>query len=146
LPKKPWKNIWQYLRGWLAIVSSRYDLVVNVVFNSSSGRLATRLTRARLRAFGDIENRILRRFSDAEHMAKFPVYSLRAFMGKPGLPVRDEPVPPLDIRLTSPEKAEGKRILDRLAGKGQRTIALYTYATGSKCFEKEWWIDFYSRL
>src|SRR5690606_33092860 len=39
LPKKPLRQLLRYIKGWLRLRARRYDLVVNVVNHSSSGKI-----------------------------------------------------------------------------------------------------------
>ena len=144
LPKKPVKKMFAFLSAWTAIRRRHYDIVINVVFNSSSGRISAQLANATYRFLGDIDIPV--KFHDHDHMAKFPVYSFRYFMEKLGHKVRDSPVPPLDLKLDAGEIAEGKRILHDIVKNERRTIAIYTYATGHKCYDQKWWLNFYGLL
>ena len=58
----------------------------------------------------------------------------------------DKPIPYLNLKLDADEIAEGKKILQRLVGNQKKTICLFTYATGDKCYSESWWEDFYGRL
>lgn len=146
LPKKPFKSAWKYMSGWWRIRKKRYDLVINVVNHSSSGKLSTRFARAKYKFLGDINADIEARYPDHVHMAKYPVYSFRSFISEFGYPKNGEPVPTLDLKLTASEKAEGKSILQNRVHNENKTICLYTYATGAKRYSVEWWEDFYQRL
>ena len=53
LPKKPHKELIKYLKGWLRIKKESYDLVVNVISTSSSGRLSAQLSNGKYKFFGD---------------------------------------------------------------------------------------------
>jgi ADP-heptose:LPS heptosyltransferase len=146
LPKKPMKELFSFLTAWASIRRRHYDIVINVVFNSSSGRISAQMANATYRFLGDIDSSIPLRYRDHEHMAKFPVYSFRFFMNKLGLTAPDLPVPPLDLKLDAGELAEGKSILNDIVKNERRTIAIYTYATGHKCYAQDWWLNFYRLL
>lgn len=146
LPRKPLKELFRFLQGWIKVRSRHYDLVINVVFNSSSGRICAQSADATFRFLGDIDASIPMRYGDHEHMAKFPVYSFRHYIGKLGYPDGNRPAPPLDLRLDVRELAEGRNILRRLVSDEKKTIAIYTYATGEKCYDRAWWSGFYQRL
>lgn len=145
LPKKPQKDIIAYVKGWIAVKRNRYDLVINVVFNSSSGRIAARAANAKWRFMGETDA-LAQGFSDYQHMAKFPVYNVRNYLRRLGLRVNTKAIPPLDLRLKTEEVARGKKILFGLVENNNRTICIYTYATGQKCYSREWWKNFYERL
>src|SRR5690606_303410 len=86
------------------------------------------------------------RYSDYDHMAKYPVYSFRDYVSKLGVTAQNKEIASVDLKLTSEEIAEGKKILDNLIANNKRTICLFTYATGAKCYDSAWWIPFYERL
>lgn len=146
LPKKHFKQIFQYLQGWLSIRKRHYDLVINVEKNSSSGRLSTRFANSKYKFYGDDENDFQLKYTDFQHMAKYPVYSFRYYLSKLGITGNDKEIPSLDIKLSSSEIAEGKTILQNLIDKEKKTICLFTYATGAKCYTELWWLEFYEKL
>lgn len=146
LPKKPLKNIFRYLQGWITIRKNRYDLVINVISHSSSGKLSARFTNSEIRFMGDIDDSVRSLYPDHLHMAKYPVYSFRNYIKKLGFISSAEPVPELDLRLSRDEIDEGRKTLRDLVRIDRQTIAIYTYATGAKCYSQEWWTAFYERL
>lgn len=145
LPKKPFKDLLRYLRAWVSLKRTRYDLVINVVKSSSSGRLATQFSNARYKIFGD-ETAIDPGLAGHQHMARYPVYQLRNHLAAWGMPPRTEETPPLDIRLSAAERASGQALVRQLTGNDRKTISVYTYATGDKCYSVDWWRAFYDRL
>lgn len=147
LPKKHFKQLFQYIQGWLKLRSRRYDIVINVVSGSSSGRLSTKFANAKFKFYGDDNNDLQLKYSDYNHIAKESVYGFRHFLSKLGITVADKEVPTLDIKLSSSEMAAGKKILQGLIDrKEEKTICLFTYATGAKCYTESWWLQFYGRL
>lgn len=146
LPKKPFKNILKYIAGWWRIRMEKYDIVMNVVNNSSSGKLSAQFANATYRFMGDINANIQMQFPDHDHIAKYPVYSFRSYISRLGYPQNAEPVPTLDLKLTPSEKKYGESILKSLVNNKNKTICLYTYATGAKCYSVAWWEDFYHCL
>ncbi len=146
LPKKPFSNIFTYVKGWVSIKQTQYDLVINGDKNSSSGRLLTQLSKARFKIFGNNYEELESKYDDYEHISKYPVYNLRHYLNKLGLPETNAPMPLLDIKLKDSEIAIGKTMLDRIVKNHKKTICLYTNATGDKCYSEEWWHTFYSRL
>ncbi len=146
LPENPFKHLLKYMGGWIAIKKNHYDLVVNVVENSSSGRLSTQFANSKCKFFGNINVDIQLRYKDYEHMAKFPVYAFRIYLMKMGFTENDNPVPTLNLRLSAFEMAEGEKELKRLVNNEKKTICLFTYATGDKCYSESWWEIFYERL
>lgn len=58
----------------------------------------------------------------------------------------DKQIPTLDIKLSSFEIAEGQKLLKKIVNNEKKTICLFTYATGDKCYPDIWWNEFYERL
>lgn len=146
LPQKAFKHFAQYIHAWTSIKTTRYDLVINVVTNSSSGRLSARFANSKYKFFGDTDEDIQSKYSDYGHMAKFPVYGLRTYLNNGRAVENNKPIPTLDLRLSSSEIAEGEKKLRSLVNNDKATICLFTYATGDKCYPTSWWEDFYERL
>lgn len=146
LPKKPFSNLLKYVYAWLSLKRYRYDLVINAVNYSSSGRLSTRFATAAHKFFGDADESIKTKYIDYKHIAKAVVYNLRNYLSSVSLPESNRPIAPLDLRLSKLEIEEGKAALSQLTGNDRKTIALFTYATGKKCYPAAWWELFYERL
>jgi heptosyltransferase-3 len=146
LPEKAFKNLIKYIQGWVSIKRNHYDLVINVVNNSSSGRLSTQFANSKYKFFGDMNEDVQPRYKDSEHMAKFPVYALRTYLMKMGFIQNDKPIPALNLRLSPFEIAEGQRKLKKLVNNDKKTICLFTHATGDKCYSAPWWENFYERI
>ena len=146
LPKKPFENIVKYLREWNGLLKNQYDLVINVDKNSSSGRISTQYAHARFKLFGEENRETSLKQTDAEHVAKAPVYYFRNFLTRLGVPVNNKPIPFLDLKLTTAEIAEGEKILKKLVNNDKKSICIFTYATGSKRYPAIWWENFYNRL
>ncbi len=146
LPRRPLGSLWKYLSGWFAIRMNRYDLVINSVNHSASGRLSTKFANSKYKFFGDIDEDPQLRFPDDEHMAKYPVYSFRRNLLAMGFDTSKRRVPFLDLKLSSDEIAAGKRTADALVQNDKKIICLFTYATGDKCYSQSWWMKFYERL
>jgi ADP-heptose:LPS heptosyltransferase len=146
LPKKHFKQIVLYLKGWSVIRKTKYDIAINAVKNSSSGRLATRFAKAKNHIFGENENEFDDNYTDAVHMAKYPIYSFRDYIAAHGIKSDNHKLPFIDIKLSAEELAEGKIKHDVLLQNNKQTICLFTNATGNKCYSKVWWLDFYENL
>lgn len=146
LPRRPWGSLWKYLGGWYAIRRNRYDLVINAVNHSASGRLSTKFANSKFKFFGDIDENTRSRFPDHEHMAKYPVYSFRRNLQTIGIKASESNVPLMDLKLSSDEIAAGKRTADDLVKNDKKIISVFTYATGDKCYSEAWWAVFYERL
>ncbi|MFD1603935.1 glycosyltransferase family 9 protein [Flavobacterium artemisiae] len=146
LPKKPFKELIKYLKVWTLIKKQQYDIVINVDQNSSSGRLAVQFSSAKYKFFGDLPENVTLEYSDYDHIAKYPVYNFRYFLNQAGIEMTNEPVALLDLRLSENEIANGKKILDQIIDPSKKTIAIFTYATGEKCYCVSWWEAFYKAL
>lgn len=146
LPKKPFNNLFAYLAVWVKLRKNKYDLIINVDKNSSSGRLSTMFANSDLKFFCNRTQELEEGFSENNHIAKYPVYDFRNFLLNIGLTPNDEPVKPLDLKLSPNEIAEGKKILNELVQNEKPTILIFTYATGRKCYSEDWWREFYNNL
>ncbi|WP_116790283.1 glycosyltransferase family 9 protein [Flavobacterium psychrotrophum] len=146
LPKRPLKEIMAYLKVWRAVSKADYDLAINVARGSSSGRMSIQRAKARYKLFGDLPETAVEKYPDHMHMAKHPVYVLRTELAKLGFEVQDNPVPVMDLRLDGAELSHAKAELDKLVSADKKTISIFTYATGSKCYTPEWWLPVYEKL
>lgn len=147
LPRRPYKNVLKYLDGWWTIIREKqYDIAINVIDKSSSGRLSTQFANSKCRFFSDINNDIPSKYDDHEHMAKYPVYRLRSYLDKLGVKKSAKQIAPLSLELSSSEILKGKELLNGLVNNNKRTIGLFTYATGKKRYSTVWWEEFYSRI
>lgn len=146
LPKKHFKDMYGYLNGWISIKKNHYDLAINVDKDSSSGRLSVQLANATYKFFGEVNEDIQSQYDDYSHIAKYPVYNLRSYLTQLGIPKNEKPVAPLLIQLSDTEKIAGKMVLDQLVSPLKKTICIFTFATGAKCYSEEWWARFYERL
>jgi ADP-heptose:LPS heptosyltransferase len=142
LPRKPFENPLGYVAGWIQLKFRRYDMVINVDKRSSSGRLSTKWANAKYRFFGEEADQ-----TEVRHIAKLPVYNLRAGLKEMGIARRlNENIPELSIQLTPAEIAKGQKILRKLTGNDLRTIGIFTNATGDKCYAEDWWKKCYNTL
>lgn len=146
LPKKPFKQLAKYVTRFASVWKYKYDLVINVVANSSSGRLSTKFASSDLKIFGDIESDSQIQNQDHLHVAKYPVYNLRRFLSMLGFEDTNEPIPTLTLKLAQPEREQGAKLLQDLVGNFRKTICIFTYATGTKRYSAKWWSVFYERL
>jgi ADP-heptose:LPS heptosyltransferase len=145
LPKKPFKSLVEYTKVWISIKKEPYDMAINVDQNSSSGRLAVRFSNAKYKFYGDASDEQESK-NDYDHIAKYPVYNFRNYLTKLRVAKSNKIIAPLDLKLSSSEIADGKKILQDLTDKNKKTICIFTYATGTKCFSEEWWEKFYAQL
>ncbi|RTY95425.1 lipopolysaccharide heptosyltransferase family protein [Flavobacterium sp. GSN2] len=146
LPKKPFKNLVEYFKVWIRIKKQKYDIVINVDKNSSSGRLSAQFADAKYKFFGALDKDISLNHPDYKHIAKYPVYEFRNFLTTLGFPENKNPVPPLDLKLSLAELAEGQKIVQELVKNDKETICIFTYATDDKCYSETWWEECYKRL
>lgn len=144
LPKEHFKQPHLYIWSWLKLKNRKYDFVVNVDKNSSSGKLSTKFARGTYKIFGDGNEELPTKHKDYTHLAKYPIYNLRNCLGKTEEVKKELPV--MDLKLTSSEIEKGKKILQNLVANEQKTISLYTYATGNKRCSETWWMKFYEKL
>lgn len=145
LPKKPFSNLFQYIKGWFALRWNKYDLVINATQGSSSGRLSILFAKADYKFFGEDVEALKSKYPDYTHIAKNTIYNLRHFLSDFGVENKKE-IPVLNLRLDDDEIADGRRKLERLVGNDKKTICLFTNATGDKIYSEEWWNDFYNKL
>lgn len=146
LPKKPFKELVKYFKVWTLIKKQNYDIVINVDQNSSSGRLAAKFSNAKYKIFGDLPENVELPYEDYGHIAKYPVYNLRYTLSQVGIQDTQEPVALIDLKLSEQEIANGKKILNDIIDQQKKTIAIFTFATGDKCYCIEWWEKFYAVL
>jgi heptosyltransferase-3 len=146
LPRKPFKEITKYVKGWLSLKKYSYDIVINVVENSSSGRLSAQFVNSKYKFFGDDVDDIQLQYNDYEHIAKYPVYNFRHYLTKLGFKENNSPVPNLDLKLSPSELAEAKKTLYSIVQSDKKTICIFTFATADKCYPESWWAPFYDRL
>ena len=148
LPKQHFKNLGTYLLCWLHLKVQKYDLVINCVEYSSSGRLSTRFSRAKHKFYGTnfVEDSHVINIDEKNHIAKKPVYGLRTFLYKHGVTIENDNIPNLDLKLSANELKVGKEIVNKLTKNKKETIIIFTYATGDKCYSQEWWTTFYELL
>lgn len=146
LPRAVFKKFFSYLYGWIKLVTKSYDLVINVMPLSSSGRIATKLARSEYKFFGDEALQSYSDFQDAKQLGRYPVLAFREYLKKAGLTVKANPIPLMNLKLTGSELKKGERLLCEMIGNTKKTICIFTYATGTKCYAKSFWIPFYEAL
>jgi len=146
LPKRPLNEIINYLKVWHAASRGKYDLAINAAKGSASGRMGIQRARAAYKLFGALPETAEQQYTDYIHMAKYPVYMLRSEMAQLGFTVQSGPVPVMDLKLDATELAQGKARLDALVPPGKKTISIFTYATGAKCYTPGWWLPVYEKL
>lgn len=146
LPKKHFKQLDKYLGGWIGLRKHKYDIIINVDTNSSSGRLSSQLAKGRFKFFGDIPEEVKQRHADYRHMAKFPVYNFRYYLTQLNMPETDKPIPTMSMQLSDAELQNSKKLLQDIVKNDKKTISIFTYATGDKCYKGDFWNPLYERL
>lgn len=146
LPRKPFKDFINYIKVWTKIKQKKYDLVINIDGGSSSGRMATQLAKADYKFFGELNEEIVKNHSDYKHMAKYPIYELRHYLNHRGFSYQNKEIPTINIKLSDKELQDAKVILDEIVQNDKKTIAIFTFATGPKCYSPEWWNPVYEKL
>lgn len=148
LPKKHFKELLTYLKSWFSIFSKKYDLVINVAQISSSGKLATKFSRSKYKFFGNEFDNLIEFSAEQSHFAKLPVYKFRNYIyNTASEEINGKPIKEIDLKLNEKELAKGKSLVAEIVpNPSQETIAIFTFATGDKCYSEDWWIEFYNKL
>ncbi|WP_194852313.1 glycosyltransferase family 9 protein [Nonlabens antarcticus] len=144
LPRRPFDELFKYGMVWLRMKFSRYDLIINAVKGSSSGKLLTLITNSNYKVFQNIEDQL--KPLDSTHNATEAIYALRSVFSLNNSDNTTLDTPLLDLKLTESELEKGKEIIDTLFDNKKSTIAIFTFATGSKCYSQQWWSLFYEQL
>lgn len=140
LPRHALRAPFQYLSVIRAVRRTHYDLAINAIPKSSTG--------AALCLRADATSRIIdfpqpdECGGEVTHFAKVSVYLLREYL--PASPSKSTAIPNLDIRLSPDERRAGRMRLEQIRDNTSttaraKTVALYTHATGSKCYGKRYW-------
>ncbi len=147
LPKKPFKELIRYIKVWFSVRSKKYDLVINAVKDSSSGKLLTKMAKSKYKVFDDFVEEQDVQFEDREHIAKNCIYNLRDYLKLIGHK-QDSfgDMPKISLKLSKEEIANGKGVLENIVDTNKKTIAIFTFATGRKCYDPAWWSGFYEKL
>src|SRR5688500_1346320 len=140
-PQKPFKHLIKYIRTFVRLRSKKYDLAINAVKESSSGRIFTRISNAKFKFVGDRDTNKRER-----HIAKQVIYSLREFLPNIGVKANDAIPACLDLRLANDELIHGGNLVYDIVQNAQPTICLFTHATGTKCYTERWWLNLYEHL
>lgn len=147
LPKKHFKELFFYLKSWLSIFSKKYNLVINVAQISSSGKLATKFSKSKFKFFGNEFDNLIEFSDEQSHFAKLPVYKFRNYIYSSSEKIYGKPIKEIDLKLSEKELANGKSLVAKIIPKpSQETIAIFTFATGDKCYSEDWWMEFYDKL
>ncbi|MBL86537.1 MAG: ADP-heptose--LPS heptosyltransferase [Winogradskyella sp.] len=140
LPKKPFKNILDYLKKSISLISNQYDIAIVGCEDSNSGKIFVKLSRAKFKIYNSGTVNLNR----PKHIAKIPVYNIRKFLN-PSEYLTDR-YPKLSIKLSRQEIEKGNQLIKTLFNSNKKTICIFTFATGNKCLSKKWWLKFYKQL
>lgn len=141
LPQKPFKNLIRYIKTYLRLRSKKYDLAINAVMESCSGRVFTSISNAIFKFVGD-------RGADNKerHIAKQVIYSLREFLPTIGVTANDVIPASLDLRLANDELINGGSLVYDIVQNAQPTICLYTHTINTVCYTERWWLNLYKHI
>ncbi|MBJ7881823.1 glycosyltransferase family 9 protein [Gelidibacter salicanalis] len=141
LPKKPFKNIFNYLKQSVALLFKTYDIAIAGCESSNSSKIYVKLSRARFKIYNSGTTQV----NKPGHIAQYPLYNFKTFLNpSEDLSVYD--YPKLSIKLSDKEIEQGHLILRKLFNNDKKTICIFTFATRAKCHSKTWWSEFYERL
>ena len=147
LPRKPFKHLVDYLKVLKQMRDQQYDISINAVEESSSGKIFTILSKSKYKLVAATNSIHTNELQKEKHLAKQPIHTLREFLRELGLLVSNRPVPFLDVKLTAMELIGGKRLVQNLVKASHKPIiCLFTNATGAKCYSEEWWLMFYQLI
>ncbi|TDR17431.1 glycosyltransferase family 9 protein [Marinicella litoralis] len=142
LPKRPFLHPINYLKNYFKVTRKAYDLVINTVEESSSGRIFTKKSKGTHKLFGKPAKIYWGDKSDLKHIAKKPILALKELSGRS----RGDAMPQLDLKLTLDELTKGQQILQNITNNNKQTICIFTFATGNKMHSKAWWNKLYLEL
>ena len=145
LEKRPFDNLFKYFISWTEIFNKTYDIAISAGKKSSSGNIAVMLSNAKYK-FYNIDNQILHLKERYFHNALNPVYNFRNVLLNTNARVEFGADPKLKVNLREYETENGNDILNKIFDNNKKTIGLFTYATGDKCFSKLWWNIFYREI
>ena len=151
-PYKGVHMVWRYLLAVARVRARHYDLAIDPMPNSTSGRIILSLCRARFR-LGFASNhqwvRLTHAVPESEapaHRAMQPVFLLHQALGVPRQP-GDVPLwNPFD----SEERAAGRQVIAAaleargIDPAGAQTVGFFGYATGLKTVDRQYWRAFWA--
>ena len=145
LEKKPFDNLFKYFLGWTEIFNNRYDIAISAGKKSTSGNLAVMLSKSKYK-FYNIDNPKLHLKESYFHNALNPIYNFRDVLSSNDEESEFMKDPKLKMNLREYEIENGRVILNKIFDNSKKTIGIFTYATGDKCFSKLWWNIFYREI
>ena len=141
LPKKPFKNIFNYTRKVISLMSNKYDIAISACDDSNSSKIFVKLSRAKFKIYNSGIN------SNAKptHISKIPIFNFKTIL-YPSQDLTNYNYSKLSLGLTNEEIEKGRSVIENLFDNEKKTICIFTFATGTKCHSKEWWSEFYEKL
>ncbi len=146
LPRKPFKELLNYIKVWFSVRDRTYDLVINAVKDSSSGKLLTKTAKSQFKVYDGFIKEEEVQLTDRAHIAKNCIYNLRDYLKLVGFEYQSSSMPKISLALLQDEITNGKKMLDDIIDPKKETIAIFTFATGRKCYSPDWWSSFYEKL
>jgi heptosyltransferase-3 len=150
-PHKTDRMVRRFLSALFRVRANRYDLAIDPVPESNSGRVVLTLCRAR-RRLGFVTSfqwapltHAVAPPRDVMHQAAHPVYLLDQASGHPYVPA--------SVRLWLPLRAEelqsGREVIARAIGQSdlsrtKQVIGFFAHAAGYKILGREWWAAFWN--
>lgn len=141
LPKRPFRNIFSYLRTAIVIMTKKYDISITGDEHSNSSKIFVKLSKSRNKIYDSAGYNNF----NPKHISQKPIYNLLKFL-EPSLNLSEYKYPKPFINLSHKEIQKGRIILNRLFDNKKAVICLYTYATGRKCHLEEWWLNLYNKI
>jgi len=152
-PHKTNRMVRRFLGALYRLRKIRYDLAIDPVPESNSGRVVMTLCRAQRRV-GFVMSRQWAPLTHAVapprevmHQAAHPVFLLDQLIGRPYLPdsVR------LSLPLREEELAAGRQIVERAAAvasglSATSVIGFFAHAAGYKMLGRDWWTQFWNEF
>jgi len=142
-PRKKLKNPFELVRYINYLRDTKYDLVLNVNYGSSSDKTAVVLSRAKYTLgfcqdseFSAVTNCVEKK-DGVLHASLKPLELMRGLAKEPDYTLR------MDIALSDDELKHGRDVLDNLLGEhsSKKVIAIFRNARWEKKIEDRWWID-----
>jgi ADP-heptose:LPS heptosyltransferase len=141
LPKKHFNELPKYMYCWLKIIFKKYDIAINVTEGSSSGQLLLGLSNAKYKIVNAEKANKTLNIIEQNH-GKKPVECLRKFFNLN----LEKPYPKLSLNLKPPPKSETNWYKENTERLEKPVAFLFTYATGAKKYENDFWLKIYDTL
>lgn len=148
LPRRGFKHPWAFLSVLFRVRRTRYDLIIDPCLGSNFSRAMTILLDGRNklgfddRLDGSGLTHAVPRSVAMRHMAKRAIHLVRWINRRTG--ADESGYPPLDIRLSAHERAQGESLLTGILPDAARParrplLGIFANATGAKRYAPDWW-------